>query len=131
MKRVLVVDDGSMVCMAIEISLERYGFESIRIFHERAPTIPLIAMSGYAFANHVSLAAAHGARTRRCLCKPFTPGALLANDHDSTRLKDALARRRCARWRDASIAARHLGFVYHKPDCLILFCSRYLYGAFR
>src|SRR3979490_3556966 len=27
------------------------GFESIRIFHERAPTIPLIAMSGYAFAN--------------------------------------------------------------------------------
>ena len=27
------------------------GFESIRIFHERAPAIPLIAMSGYAFAN--------------------------------------------------------------------------------
>ena len=27
------------------------GFESIRIFHERAPTVPLIAMSGYAFAN--------------------------------------------------------------------------------
>jgi len=27
------------------------GFESIRIFHERAPIIPLIAMSGYAFAN--------------------------------------------------------------------------------
>src|SRR5690348_13222718 len=27
------------------------GFESIRIFHERAPSVPLIAMSGYAFAN--------------------------------------------------------------------------------
>ena len=27
------------------------GFESIRIFHERAPTVPLVAMSGYAFAN--------------------------------------------------------------------------------
>jgi YesN/AraC family two-component response regulator len=27
------------------------GFESIRMFHERAPAIPLIAMSGYGFAN--------------------------------------------------------------------------------
>ena len=27
------------------------GFESIRIFHERAPAVPLLAMSGYAFAN--------------------------------------------------------------------------------
>jgi CheY-like chemotaxis protein len=27
------------------------GFESVRIFHERAPAIPLIAMSGYAFAD--------------------------------------------------------------------------------
>src|SRR5450755_2157492 len=86
MPRVLVVDDDPMVCMAIEIYLERHsfqvtiadggeaglralegasfdlmivdifmphmrGFESIRIFHERAPTIQLIAMSGYAFAN--------------------------------------------------------------------------------
>ena len=82
MTRVLIVDDDPMVCTAIEIYLERYGFdvtiadggeaglrmledsgfdlmlvdifmphmrgfESIRIFHERAPTIPLIAMSGY------------------------------------------------------------------------------------
>lgn len=30
------------------------GFESIRIFHERAPAIPLIAMSGYAFASSAS-----------------------------------------------------------------------------
>ncbi|MCS3925088.1 CheY-like chemotaxis protein [Bradyrhizobium elkanii] len=83
---ILVVDDDPMVCMAIEIYLQRNhfrvtiadggeaglralenqqvdlmmidilmphmrGFESIRIFHEHAPAIPLIAMSAYAFAN--------------------------------------------------------------------------------
>ena len=115
--RVLVVDDDPMVCMAIEIYLERHsfhvtiadggeaglralegaafdlmivdifmphmrGFESIRIFHERAPTVPLVAMSGYAFANldspapdFVRMALELGAT--RCLRKPFTPLALL------------------------------------------------------
>ena len=63
------------------------GFESIRIFHERAPTIPLIAMSGYAFAGAdtaspdflrmtLELGATH------CLRKPFTPQALLAAIND-------------------------------------------------
>jgi CheY-like chemotaxis protein len=117
MARVLVVDDDPMVCMAIEIYLERHhfrvtiadggeaglraleneafdlmivdifmphmrGFESIRIFHERAPNIPLIAMSGYAFANlntpapdFLRMALELGAS--RCLRKPFTPAALL------------------------------------------------------
>ena len=117
MTRVLVVDDDPMVCTAIEIYLERHGFEvtiadggetglraledssfdlmivdifmphmrgfeSIRIFHERAPTIPLIAMSGYAFANldtpapdFLRMALELGAS--RCLRKPFTPVALL------------------------------------------------------
>ena len=58
------------------------GFESIRIFHERAPTIPLIAMSGYAFANlntpapdFLRMALELGAS--RCLRKPFTPSVLL------------------------------------------------------
>src|ERR1700760_184857 len=58
------------------------GFESIRIFHERAPDIPLIAMSGYAFANlntpapdFLRMALELGAS--RCLRKPFTPAALL------------------------------------------------------
>ena len=117
MTRVLVVDDDPMVCMAIEISLERHGFavtiadggdtglralegagfdlmivdifmphmrgfESIRIFHERAPAIPLIAMSGYAFANLDSpapdfLRMALELGAARCLRKPFTPLALL------------------------------------------------------
>ncbi len=107
-----------MVCMAIEISLERHGFEvtiadggetglraledasfdlmivdifmphmrgfeSIRIFHERAPAIPLVAMSGYAFANIDSpapdfLRMALELGAARCLRKPFTPVALLA-----------------------------------------------------
>ena len=118
MARVLVVDDDPMVCMAIEVYLQRHhfqvtvadggeaglralegnsfdlmivdifmphmrGFELIRIFHERAPAIPLIAMSGYAFANlntpapdFLRMALELGAS--RCLCKPFTPAALLA-----------------------------------------------------
>jgi CheY-like chemotaxis protein len=118
MARVLVVDDDPMVCMAIEVYLERHnfhvtiadggeaglraldsqsfdlmivdifmphmrGFESIRIFHERAPSVPLIAMSGYAFANlntpapdFLRMALELGAS--RCLRKPFTPAALLA-----------------------------------------------------
>ena len=63
------------------------GFESVRMFHERAPEIPLIAMSGYAFANAdaaspdflrmtLELGATH------CLRKPFTPKALLAAVND-------------------------------------------------
>ena len=58
------------------------GFESIRVFHERAPRIPLIAMSGYAFANlntpapdFLRMTLELGAS--RCLRKPFTPVALL------------------------------------------------------
>ena len=118
MTRVLVVDDDPMVCMAIEIYLERHGFEvtiadggetglraledssfdlmivdifmphmrgfeSIRVFHERAPAIPLVAMSGYAFANLDSpapdfLRMALELGAARCLRKPFTPAALLA-----------------------------------------------------
>jgi CheY-like chemotaxis protein len=59
------------------------GFESIRIFHERAPTIPLIAMSGYAFAQTASpspdfLRMALELGATRCLRKPFTPRMLLA-----------------------------------------------------
>ena len=118
MTRVLVVDDDPMVCAAIEIYLERHGFdvtiadggeaglraledsgfdlmlvdifmphmrgfESIRVFHEIAPSVPLIAMSGYVFADHdgtapdfLRMALELGAA--RCLRKPFTPDALLA-----------------------------------------------------
>jgi CheY-like chemotaxis protein len=116
--RVLVVDDDPMVCGAIEVCLQRQGFEvtvadggeagisaletstfdvmlvdifmphmrgfeSIRVFHERAPAIPLIAMSGYAFASFdtpspdfLKMSLELGATL--CLRKPFTPNALLA-----------------------------------------------------
>ena len=69
------------------------GFESIRIFHERAPAVPLIAMSGYAFANLDSpapdfLRMALDLGASCCLHKPFTPNQLLrAIDsclHDAT-----------------------------------------------
>ena len=63
------------------------SFESIRIFHERAPAIPLVAMSGYAFANlnapapdFLRMALELGAS--RCLRKPFTPLALLTAIND-------------------------------------------------
>src|ERR1700760_4505965 len=59
------------------------GFEAIRVFHERAPEIPLIAMSGYAFASFdnpspdfLGMTLELGASV--CLRKPFTPDALLA-----------------------------------------------------
>ena len=58
------------------------GFESIRLFHERAPKIPLIAISGGAFddldtagPDFLRLAASLGAT--RCLRKPFKPSTLL------------------------------------------------------
>ena len=117
-KKILVVDDDPMVCMAIETYLQSKGFEvtvadggeagiraleastfdvmvidifmphmrgfeSIRIFHERAPATPLIAMSGYAFANFdapspdfLRMTLELGATV--CLRKPFAPKALLA-----------------------------------------------------
>jgi DNA-binding NtrC family response regulator len=58
------------------------GFESIRVFHQRAPSGPLIAISGSAFsdlhprsADSPNLASRIGAT--RCLRKPFRPATLL------------------------------------------------------
>jgi CheY-like chemotaxis protein len=64
------------------------GFESIRIFHERAPRTPLIAMSGYAFAlsqpqpapDFLSMALGLGAAA--CLRKPFSPALLVSTVRD-------------------------------------------------
>jgi CheY-like chemotaxis protein len=59
------------------------GFESVRVFHQRAPTVPLIAISGYVFAEQqtpapdfLNMALRLGAT--RCLRKPFTPSTLLS-----------------------------------------------------
>jgi hypothetical protein len=58
------------------------GFESIRMFHDHAPGVPLIAISGYAFSgggasgpDFLRLAVKLGAT--RCLRKPFRPTTLL------------------------------------------------------
>ncbi|WP_445222608.1 response regulator [Bradyrhizobium sp. Pa8] len=85
------LENDQVDLMMIDISMPHMrGFESIPIFHERAPAIPLIAMSGYAFANlnapapdFLRMALELGAA--RCLRKPFTPDALLAA------IKDCLA----------------------------------------
>jgi CheY-like chemotaxis protein len=70
--------------MVIDIFMPHMsGFESIRVFHEHAPTIPLIAISGYAFAESHGpapdfLRMALGLGAARCLRKPFKPSTLLA-----------------------------------------------------
>jgi CheY-like chemotaxis protein len=59
------------------------GFESIRMFRERRPDLPILAMSGYAFANterapdFLRMTLELGAAC--CLRKPFTPEALLTS----------------------------------------------------
>src|SRR6201996_6202462 len=78
------LENATFDVMLVDIFMPHMrGFESIRIFHERAPQIPLIAMSGYAFANLDQpapdfLRMALELRAARCLRKPFTPMALLA-----------------------------------------------------
>jgi len=77
------LDSSTFDLMIVDIFMPHMrGFESIRIFHERAPAVPLVAMSGYAFANLNSpapdfLRMALELGASRCLRKPFTPVALL------------------------------------------------------
>src|SRR5580704_17014477 len=81
---ILALENSAFDLMLIDIFMPHMrGFESIRIFHERAPSVPLIAMSGYAFANFdvpspdfLRMTLELGATV--CLRKPFTPNALLA-----------------------------------------------------
>ena len=81
---VQALENATFDVMLVDIFMPHMrGFESIRIFHERAPTVPLIAMSGYAFASvdtpspdFLKMTLELGAAV--CLRKPFTPTALLA-----------------------------------------------------
>ena len=91
---VIVADGGDAGFRALEASVfdvmlvdifmpHMRGFESIRQFHERAPATPLVAMSGYAFANIEPPSPdfhrmAHELGATYCLRKPFTPTMLLA-----------------------------------------------------
>ena len=80
----LAFDNSTFDLMIVDIFMPNMrGFESIRVFHDHAPTVPLIAMSGYAFANLDSpapdfLRMALELGATRCLRKPFTTAALLA-----------------------------------------------------
>jgi len=91
------LDDSEFDAMLIDVFMPHMrGFESIRMFHERKPGVPVIAMSGYAFANAerapdflrmtLELGAAY------CLRKPFTPEALLTAIHQCTTEPEAVAR---------------------------------------
>ncbi|WP_454618802.1 response regulator [Bradyrhizobium cenepequi] len=78
----VALEERSFDVMLIDVFMPHMsGFESIRIFHERAPGIPIVAMSGYAFANaerapdFLRMTLELGAA--RCLRKPFTPAALI------------------------------------------------------
>src|SRR6266478_4889389 len=91
--RVSVADRGISGLAALEHSTfdlmivdvfmpDMRGFESIRVFHHRAPAVPLIAISGSAFPDpetsapdFLRVAARLGAT--RCLRKPFKPATLL------------------------------------------------------
>jgi CheY-like chemotaxis protein len=79
------LDGATFDLMIIDIFMPHMrGFESIRVFHQAAPTVPLIAISGYTFAapydapapDFLRMALELGAS--RCLRKPFTPASLLA-----------------------------------------------------
>ena len=79
----VVLDNSTFDLMIVDIFMPHMrGFESIRVFHDRAPTVPLIAISGYAFSSvgqsgpdFLRMALRLGAT--RCLRKPFRPTTLL------------------------------------------------------
>lgn len=77
------LNDGTFDLMIVDVFMPNMrGFESIRVFHSHAPTVPLIAISGYAFSGPdkddpscFRMALSLGAT--RCLRKPFRPATLL------------------------------------------------------
>ncbi|MGT2437434.1 response regulator [Bradyrhizobium betae] len=77
------IEEVSFGVMIVDIFMPNMrGLESISLFHERAPRVPLVAISGYKFAeprtqapDFLQLALKLGAS--RCLKKPFTTRALM------------------------------------------------------
>jgi DNA-binding response OmpR family regulator len=80
----IALSNSTFDLMIVDIFMPNMrGFESIRVFHNHAPTVPLIAISGYAFSSlevpspdFLRMALKLGAT--RCLRKPFRPTTLLA-----------------------------------------------------
>ena len=77
------LDTGKFDLMIVDIFMPHMrGFESVRVFHQQAPSVPLIAISGYVFAEQRApapdfLRMALDLGAARCLRKPFTPTTLL------------------------------------------------------
>jgi CheY-like chemotaxis protein len=73
------LDDASFDLMIVDVFMPTMcGFESIRLFHQRAPTVSLIAISGYAFSgaeadDPACLKMVLNLGVTRCLRKPFRP----------------------------------------------------------
>ena len=80
----IALDTSTFDLMIVDIFMPNMrGFESIRVFHNHAPTVPLIAISGFAFSSlqggspdFLRMALRLGAT--RCLRKPFRPTTLLS-----------------------------------------------------
>lgn len=77
------LDNATVDLMVVDIFMpDMRGFDSIRMFHERAPAVPSIAISGSAFSaleasNPDFLTTAVRLGATRCLRKPFKPTTLL------------------------------------------------------
>jgi CheY-like chemotaxis protein len=91
------LESSSFDVMLIDVFMPHMrGFESIRMFHERRPDVPIVAMSGYAFANterapdFLRMTIELGAAC--CLRKPFTPNALLTTINECLNKPKASAR---------------------------------------
>src|SRR4249920_3655892 len=80
----VALDNSTFDLMIVDIFMPHMrGFESIRVFHHHAPTVPLIAISGYAFSgpesdNLACLKMVLSLGATRCLHKPFKPATLLS-----------------------------------------------------
>ena len=91
------LEGASFDLMLIDVFMPHMrGFELIRMFHERRPDVPMVAMSGYAFANaerapdFLRMTIELGAAC--CLRKPFTQDALLTVVHQCITSPEASAR---------------------------------------
>lgn len=92
------LDEANIDLMIVNVFVPQMrGFEAIRLFHEGAPTVPMVAVSSYAFpesetsaAEFLRLATQLGAT--RSMCKPFKPSTLLGVIDEC--LKEAAPHRR-------------------------------------
>jgi CheY-like chemotaxis protein len=81
----VALDNSAFDLMIVDIFMPQMrGFESIRVFHNHAPTVPLIAISGFAFSSNLEASSPDFLRmalklgATRCLRKPFRPTTLLS-----------------------------------------------------